>query len=212
VRELLSKAEQEVEQGQVNEAAEQLAQALERRKDVDARRRKKAEAKRAPVDGGPAPEEIRPGDLVWVKGYDRFGEALTAPDERGEVELRLGPLRGRTRLDQVERVQRPKPRVEGRAAKVEGTHTISPMGETPPLEIEVRGQTVDEALPQVEQYLDQAYRAGLPWVRIIHGKGTGTLRRQVRGALAKHPLVRSYETGKLDEGGEGVTVAHLAET
>ena len=57
----------------------------------------------------------------------------------------------------------------------------------------MRGQTVDEALPTVEQYLDEAFRAGLPWARIIHGKGTGTLRRQVRDMLAKHPLVKSYE-------------------
>jgi DNA mismatch repair protein MutS2 len=78
-------------------------------------------------------------------------------------------------------------------------------------EIEVRGQTVDEALPTIEQYLDRAYRASLPWVRIIHGRGTGTLRRQVREMLHKHPLVRSYETGKPEEGGDGVTVAHLAE-
>ena len=62
-----------------------------------------------------------------------------------------------------------------------------------PPEIEVRGQTVDEAMPTVEQYLDDAFRAGLPWARIIHGKGTGTLRRQVRDLLAKHPLVKSYE-------------------
>ena len=81
----------------------------------------------------------------------------------------------------------------------------------PPLELELRGQTVDEALPQIDQYLDRAYRAGLPWVRIIHGKGTGVLRQQVREMLAAHPLARSYETGKSDEGGEGVTVVHLAE-
>ena len=51
---------------------------------------------------------------------------------------------------------------------------------------------------------------GLPWARIIHGKGTGTLRRQVRELLSKHPLVASYEQARLEEGGEGVTIAHLA--
>jgi DNA mismatch repair protein MutS2 len=179
---------------------------------MDVRRPRKKQPKRAPADGGPSPEEILPGDLVWVKGYDRFGEALTTPDERGEVELRLGPLRGRTRLEQVERVQRPKARSERGQAQAEAGIINAPAPDAPPLEIEVRGQTVDEALPQVEQYLDRAYRAGLPWVRIVHGKGTGTLRRQVRSVLSKHPLVRSYETGKLEEGGEGVTVAHLAES
>ena len=79
------------------------------------------------------------------------------------------------------------------------------------LELELRGQTVDEALPTIDQYLDRAFRAALPFVRIIHGKGTGTLRRQVGNFLAKHPLVRSHETAPREEGGEGVTVVHLAE-
>ena len=79
-----------------------------------------------------------------------------------------------------------------------------------PPEIELRGQTVDEALPTIEQYIDDAFRAGLPWARIVHGKGTGTLRREVRRFLSSHPLVKSYEEAPLHEGGEGVTIAHLA--
>ena len=210
VRELLVQAEREVERGRTKRAAERLAKALERRQQIEEKRPpKRPKPKKAPPPGGPPPEEIQAGDLVWIKGYDRYGEAASAPDSRGEVEVYLGPLRGRIRLDQVERVQRPKQK-EGRAAQPAPTSTISPP-ETPPLELELRGQTVDEALPEIEQYLDRAYRAGLPWVRIIHGKGTGTLRRQVRELLAKHPLARSYETGKREEGGEGVTVVHLAE-
>jgi DNA mismatch repair protein MutS2 len=105
-------------------------------------------------------------------------------------------------------VQRPK-HGDG-PAPAESTTTVSPIGDVLP-EIEVRGQTVDETLPEIDQYLDRAYRAGLPWVRIVHGKGTGTLRRVVRDFVAKHPLVVSYETGKREEGGDGVTVVHLAE-
>ena len=57
--------------------------------------------------------------------------------------------------------------------------------------------------------MERAYLAGLPWVRIIHGKGTGKLRDVVRQALSQHPHVQSYEGGKRGEGGEGVTVAKL---
>ncbi len=213
VRELLLEAERAVERGRLNSAAQRLALALERRKQVEeARPPKRPKPKKAAPAGGPAPAEIQPGDLVWIRGYDRYGEAVAVPDERGEVELHLGPLRGRVRLDQVERVQRPKHRIEGRGSRVEGTAVaaLSPE-EAPALELEIRGQTVDEALPLIDQYLDRAYRAGLPWVRIIHGKGTGVLRHHVRDVLAKHPLVRKYESGRPDEGGEGVTVAHLAE-
>ena len=61
----------------------------------------------------------------------------------------------------------------------------------------------------LELYLDDAYMAGLPWVRIIHGKGTGALRAAVREELKRHPLVSSFESGQTGEGGGGVTVAKL---
>ena len=215
VHELLVQAEEAVERGRLKRAAERLEKALERRKQIEEKRppQPAKPKKAAVVAGGLRPEEIQPGDLVWIAGYDRFGEALSAPDDRGEIDLHLGPLRGRVRLEQVERVQRPHERGKGQGprATAEITAGIVPPAESPPLEIELRGHTVDEALPEIDQYLDRAYRAHLPWVRIIHGKGTGTLRRQVRDMVAKHPLVRSYEPGRSDEGGEGVTVVHLAE-
>jgi DNA mismatch repair protein MutS2 len=211
VRELLVQAESAIERGRAKRAAERLQKALERRKQIEAKRPpSRPRPKPAPMATGPRPEEIEPGDLVWIAGYDRFGEALSTPDERGEVEIHLGPLRGRVRLEQVERVQRPK-HGEGQGPRAMEPPAAQPAVETPPPEIEVRGQTVDEALPTIEQYLDRAYLARLPWVRIIHGRGTGTLRRQVRDLLSKHPLVHSYETGKPEEGGEGVTVVHLSE-
>ena len=213
VRDLLAQAEDAADRGRLKRASERLAKALERKQRVEEKRPpKRPKKKKAPPSGGPAPEAIEPGDLVWIKGYDRFGEALSAPDERGEVELRLGSLHSRVRLDQVERVQRPKARVEGRGSRDEGAPSVLPPPvEVPPLELDLPGQTADEALPEVDLYLDRAYRAGIPWVRLIHGKGTGALRRQVRELLAKHPLASSYETGKREEGGEGVTVVHLAE-
>jgi len=212
VRDLLVQAESDIERGRARRAAERLAKALERRKQIEEKRppSRPKPPKRAPEHAGPRPEEIEAGDLVWIAGYDRYGEALSAPDERGEVEIHLGPLRGRVRLAQVERVQRPK-HGEQPATQPTGIAGTQPPVDAPPPELEVRGQTVDEALPTIDQYLDRAYLARLPWVRIIHGRGTGTLRRQVRDLLAKHPLVRSYETGKPAEGGEGVTVVHLAE-
>jgi DNA mismatch repair protein MutS2 len=83
------------------------------------------------------------------------------------------------------------------------------LAESPGLELDLRGQRADEALDKLERYLDSAYLAGLPWVRIIHGKGTGKLRQAVREALAQNGHVKSFETGGDKEGGEGVTVAKL---
>ena len=67
----------------------------------------------------------------------------------------------------------------------------------------------EDALDKMEKYMEQAYLAGLPFVRIIHGKGTGKLRQAVREALRGHEYVKSFEEGGDKEGGEGVTVAKL---
>ncbi|HYM15308.1 MAG TPA: endonuclease MutS2 [Dehalococcoidia bacterium] len=210
-RKLLAEAEQQAEQQKLAAARARLdaaADAARRLADKAAQprpeRRRRAPAK-ASAPTGPPPASIREGDLVWLRGMDRFGEALAPPDAKGEVELRLGPLHSRVKLSQIERVQRPAP------SKAHGSVTtnVAPARAVPP-EIEVRGQTLDEAMPTVEQYIDEAFRAGLPWARIIHGKGTGVLRRHVRDLLAKHPLVKSYEEARPEEGGEGVTIAHLA--
>jgi DNA mismatch repair protein MutS2 len=77
--------------------------------------------------------------------------------------------------------------------------------------LDLRGQRVEEILPRLDKYLDNAFLAGLPFVRIIHGKGTGVLRQAVRQQLRDHPLVKSQRSGEHGEGGQGVTVAYLIE-
>ncbi len=78
------------------------------------------------------------------------------------------------------------------------------------LELRLRRLTVDEALPKLDHYLNAAFMAGLPTVRIVHGKGIGVLRRAVHETLAGHPLVKSFRYGDWGEGGAGVTVVELA--
>lgn len=70
--------------------------------------------------------------------------------------------------------------------------------------------TVDEATLKLDQYLNDAFMDGLYQVKVIHGKGTGTLRLEVRRQLAKHPLVKSYRPGAYGEGGAGITMVELA--
>jgi len=158
------------------------------------------------VPMGPhGPLVVEPGVQVWLRGIASAGEALSAPDEGGEFDLQLGSLRTRVRLYQVERTA------------PAGVHVPPPAVTPPPPspvadEIEVRGQTLLEALPKVEDFLDKAARAGKHRVFLIHGKGTGVMRRAVRDILDRHPLVTSYETAARQDGGEGVTVAFLAGT
>jgi DNA mismatch repair protein MutS2 len=75
--------------------------------------------------------------------------------------------------------------------------------------IDLRGAVVEEALTQLDRYLDAASLSSLPQTRIVHGKGTGALRRAVRQFLSDHPLVESYRAGEQREGGQGVTIVKL---
>jgi DNA mismatch repair protein MutS2 len=145
--------------------------------------------------------EVEPGDLVHVRDIPQLGEALSSVGEDGRVEVQFGSLRMKVYVDRIDRIERPAP--SGERVKV-------PMGPPVSMELDLRGQRAEAALEQFETYLDSAFRAGLPFVRIIHGKGTGALRAAIREALAHHPLVRKYESAAANEGGEGVTIALLA--
>jgi len=78
-------------------------------------------------------------------------------------------------------------------------------------EVQLHGLTVDEALLKLDKYLNDAFMAGLYQVKVIHGKGTGTLRQATREQLAKHSLVKSYRAGDYGEGGAGVTIVELVQ-
>jgi DNA mismatch repair protein MutS2 len=77
------------------------------------------------------------------------------------------------------------------------------------MEIDLRGLRVDDGLAELEHQLDAAYLNGMPFVRIIHGKGTGAMKKAVREALHSNPHVKRFEGGKDEEGGEGVTIAFM---
>jgi DNA mismatch repair protein MutS2 len=76
--------------------------------------------------------------------------------------------------------------------------------------MDVRGTRADDVLPRVERYLSDAYLSGMPFVRIIHGKGTGVLRQIIRDSLVNNPLVQSHESATQNDGGEGATIVRLA--
>jgi DNA mismatch repair protein MutS2 len=164
-----------------------------------------AEREEAPTPaGGP----LQVGDTVRVRAMGQMGELLSLPDGRGEVEVQLGPLKMRVKAADVERLSRRKARAAEAPALV-SIPDVAPAA-PPDLQLDVRGQRVEEVLPEVDRYLNDAYLAGMPFVRILHGKGTGALRQAIRQQLAQHPLVKGYEAAGANEGGEGVTVVTLA--
>ncbi len=161
------------------------------------------------------PPALRVGDLVWISTLNTEGQIteLTAED----AEVAVGRLRLRARLEDLSHRSKSESKREKKKKTVPGSvrgpkadaaqAAVRPS--SPGLELDMRGQTIEDAIPSMEDYLDAAYMAGMPFVRIIHGKGTGALRQAVRERLHAHPLVKQYERGGEKEGGDGVTVVKL---
>jgi DNA mismatch repair protein MutS2 len=156
--------------------------------------------KDAPIKPGP----IRVGDAVFVAQFSTAGEVVGIQDDQAEVQL--GHFRTTVPLRNLER------RKKKEVAFVEEQASLPPAVESPGMELDLRGQVAEDSILSLDHYLDHAFRARLPWVSIIHGRGSGKLRQVVRQELQRHPLVSSYRAGKSEEGGDGVTVARLAIT
>ena len=153
--------------------------------------------------------KVNVGDKVRVKKLSRFGE-VTAIKPRGKMPLQIlvGNMRMQAAYHEIDSVH-PKQETSHLSTSVldiqySKSNTISG-------EINIRGLLVKEALDLTDKYLDDAYLAGIPTVRILHGKGTGALRKAVHGELRENPRVTKYQLAPLSQGGEGVTVVTFKE-
>ena len=166
-----------------------------------------AQTRPLPAAEAPAPIVIdgplQPGDKVWVPSLQASGEVVGVGGR--EIEVKVGGFRLKLAPTRVELRQR------GEQLAVQSSGVSAPRPPSPNMELDLRGLIVDDMLVELDRYLDTAYLAGLPFVRIIHGKGTGALRQAVRDELRNHPLVGEFRAGEGNEGGEGVTVAKLVQ-
>jgi len=154
---------------------------------------------------------IRLGDPVYLSTLNTEGTVMSLTST--EAEVQIGRMRLRAKLDDLQTLEDKKLENLNPKSQIPIPNPQSPISNSHPspgLEIDLRGQTVEEGLLNLERYLDSAYLAQLPWVRIIHGKGTGKLRQSVRDFLRASDIVISHENGAENEGGDGVTVARLA--
>ncbi|HVP36113.1 MAG TPA: endonuclease MutS2 [Terriglobales bacterium] len=151
-------------------------------------------------------EVIMPGDQVWIESLKMEGEVLSEPDKTGKVKLKIGNFTYTVEQGELSKVKEKKKEETIHTSKYElySIKEISP-------EIDLRGLTADESIDKVDKYLDDAYLAGLSEVVLIHGKGTGALRKKIGEFLAGHHRVKETRIGSLEEGGAGVTIVKLKE-
>jgi DNA mismatch repair protein MutS2 len=150
------------------------------------------------------------GERVTVGSLSAEG-VITALGE-SDAEVQVGSLRIRARLSDLVR-KSGEPTIDDRPKTVvDSSSTVNrPLSTASPgLELNLRGKLVEEGLDELDRYLERAFSAGLLFVRIVHGKGTGRMREAVRNALKESPYVTSFEEPKENEGGSGVTVAKIA--
>ena len=156
-----------------------------------------------PKPSGP----IREGDKVYLRSLGKKGEVLSVNEN--SVEIQIGNIRVKAQKSDLEHtVMEESPEADAGHEAVVRTPTEAV---SPGLELDLRGQQVDEALENLDYFLDRAFLARLPWARIIHGMGTGRLRKAVRDVLKAHPQVDHFERGKEGEGGDGVSVVSFLE-
>ncbi len=162
--------------------------------------------------GEQAPRPLRVGDPVQVRSLGLNGEILAIDEEDETAEVQVGGFRVEVELNELRREKDGKSRdtAESPTSRpAASTKSLPPMPEVS-MDFDMRGWRAAEVPDKLDRYLNDAYLAGLPSVRIIHGKGSGTLRQVVRDMLGQHRLVKSFGGGGAD-GGEGVTVAQLTE-
>lgn len=155
------------------------------------------------------PGDFHLGDSVKVLSLNLKGSVSSLPDAKGNLFVQMGILRSQVHISDLEIIDEPLSETEKQfrrtatgKIKVSKSMSVSP-------EINLLGKTVDEALAELDKYLDDAYLAHLSPVRIVHGKGTGALRSGVHNYLRRHKHVKAYRLGAFGEGDAGVTIVEF---
>ncbi len=190
------------EPGQVVAELEEKLEQIEKRQEQNARKKKRRSKPKL------VSTPLTVGEKVQVRRLKKEGIVTVLNGE--DVEVQVGPLRLRLKNTDIERlhpVEQPES-IQSEAKKsqpVQGKTSL-PRVDSPGMELDLRGMRVEDALERTEIYLEQGYLSGIPYGRIIHGKGTGALRQAVREELKASPHVKKWESGGEKDGGDGVSV------
>lgn len=155
------------------------------------------------------PNQIKLGDSVKVVSMGLKGTVSSLPDKSGKLFVQCGIIRSQVSLDDLVLLEEETIHTGDRMKRTSAGKLKMSKSYSVSTEINLLGKTVDEALSELDKYLDDAYLAHLPSVRIVHGKGTGALRSAVQNYLRKNKIVKSYRQGEFGEGDAGVTIAEF---
>lgn len=153
------------------------------------------------------PRPLQVGDAVLIADLDKQATVLTLPDKNGNVEVQAGPLKTRVKLQSLRLLNAKQRKNQSKSRTVRRSDSTAQTSVK--TSCDLRGKTVEEALLDLDQFLDDCVMTGLNECTIIHGKGTGALRGAVQKHLRAHPMVKGYRLGTYGEGEDGVTMVTL---
>jgi len=150
------------------------------------------------------------GDRVKVLTLDQVGEILTLPDEKGDLQVKIGIMKANINVEDLMFMEEDQnSKNSGKSGRYGQLYKSK--AQSVSMSINLQGKNLEDAIMDMDKYLDDAYIAGLKEVTVIHGRGEGILKEGLRKVLRKHKLAASYRKGKYDEGGDGVTIVTLKE-
>lgn len=152
-------------------------------------------------------DELALGDLVRILSLDQAGEVVTLPDEKRELTVQVGLMKVNVSLDQITRLRGKEKKQAVRASRYGSLYQSKTSVVLP--SCNVVGRNLDDALMEVDKYLDDAFMAGLREVTVIHGRGAGILRDGLADMFRRHKHVTGFRKGQYNEGGDGVTIVSL---
>ena len=155
--------------------------------------------------GGLKPSDLSPGDSVRVLSMNLKGTVSTRPDAKGYLFVQMGIIRSKVHISDLQLIDEPVITGGGNSRTSSGKIRMSKSSSVS-TEINLLGKTVDEAVAELDKYLDDAYLAHIPSVRIVHGKGTGALRKGIHNYLRRQKIVQDFHLAEFGEGDAGVTI------
>ena len=178
------------------------------REKMAANEKKSSKKKETAIYNPKVPKKLRIGDSVKVLSMNLTGTVHSLPNAKGDLFVQMGILRSQVNIKDLVLIEDAAPGSKKYAKTGAGKLKMSKSASVS-TEINLIGKTVDEAIALLDKYLDDAYLAHLPSVRIVHGKGTGALRSAVQSHLKRQSYIKSFHLGEFGEGDAGVTIAEF---
>ena len=163
---------------------------------------------------GEVPASVKVGDMVHIASMDVDATVASLPDAKGFLQLKVGMMKMRAQLSDLRTLSSTQKMIKKEQKKLERKRVMREQrvditARAVRQELDVRGMALDEAIPEVQKFLDDAMLSSLGEVSIIHGNGTGILRAGIQDCLRRHPCVSSFRLGRYGEGETGVTIVSL---